>query len=88
MKVFTESRSVKFKVVGVTVSMGSGIGTMVANKLMVTDTVSLVTVIMPEVAVSPVKVTVTISDDAVSGRLSGDMVKLLLLHVIVIGAVR
>ena len=88
MKVLTESRSVKSNVVGATVRMGSGIGTMVANKLTGTDTVSLVTVRIPEVAVFPVKVTVTMADDEVSGSVVGVKLKFTLSQLMLIGAVR
>ena len=43
-----------------------GSGAIVAVNAIVSETVSLVTVIMPVVALSPIKVTVTIADDVVS----------------------
>ncbi len=65
-----------------------GSGAIVAVNNTVSETVSLVTVIMPVAALSPVKVTVTIADPVVWGRVVGVTSKLLLLLEIEMGAVR
>ena len=65
-----------------------GSGAIVAVNKMVSVTVSLVTVMIPAAALSPVKVIVTISDDAVWGSVVGVTMKLLLLLAIEMGAVK